>query len=159
MQEECLAIRKDMQDQQAQAHFLESVNILQAMNEKSLLPDVLCCLGYAHRSLGDRACAMQTMVQALDLVIETGPLNPMRFELPGMALLLADAGEQVRAVELYAAAQQSPYIANSRWFEDFAGKSIAHQIKIGRAYLRGGQRRLADGLPQNQQSFNRPSHG
>ena len=41
------------------------------------------------------------------------------------ALLLADRGEAARAVELYALASRHPAVANSRWFEDVAGKQIA----------------------------------
>jgi hypothetical protein len=42
-----------------------------------------------------------------------------------MALLLTDEGERERAVELYALASRYPYVSNSRWFEDVAGKHIA----------------------------------
>jgi len=45
--------------------------------------------------------------------------------LPGVALLLADEDEVEWAVELYALASRYPYVANSRWFEDVAGKHIA----------------------------------
>ena len=52
----------------------------------------------------DRLLAIQYMNQSLKIAIETEPLNPMRFELPGMALLLADQGQAERAIEFYAAA-------------------------------------------------------
>jgi hypothetical protein len=42
-----------------------------------------------------------------------------------MALLLADRGETERAVELYALASRYPFVANSAWFEDVAGRHIA----------------------------------
>ena len=45
--------------------------------------------------------------------------------LPAAALLLADAGQRERAVELYALASRFGFVANSRWFEDVAGKHIA----------------------------------
>ena len=45
--------------------------------------------------------------------------------LPAVALLLVDADEAERAVELYALASCHGYVANSRWFEDVAGKEIA----------------------------------
>jgi len=45
--------------------------------------------------------------------------------LPAIALLLADEGEKERAVELYALASRYPLVANSRWFEDVAGRHIA----------------------------------
>ena len=95
------------------------------MGERSLRPDVLFCLGYAYRARQeDLPRAIQAMREGLDIAIETRPLNPMRFELPLMALLSIDNGEVERAVELYAAARQSPYIAHSRWFEDVAGREI-----------------------------------
>jgi len=40
------------------------------------------------------------------------------------ALLLVDEGQVERAVELYALASLEPYVANSRWFEDVAGREI-----------------------------------
>ncbi len=45
--------------------------------------------------------------------------------LPGIALLLADLGKKERALELYALASRYPLVANSRWFEDVAGRRIA----------------------------------
>ena len=45
--------------------------------------------------------------------------------LPGIALLLADRGEVKRAVEICALASRYLLVANSRWFEDVAGKHIA----------------------------------
>jgi tetratricopeptide (TPR) repeat protein len=103
----------------------ESAEILQNMKERALLPDVLFCLAYTACALNDRQQAIRFMIQSLKIVIETQPLNPMRFELPGMALLLADQGKAERAIEFYAAALKSPYIANSRWFEDLVGNQIA----------------------------------
>jgi len=108
----------------ALAYFRESDGLLAGMNERSLRPDALFCLGYARRAQGKRPQAIQALQEGLDLAIETRPLNPLRFELPLMALLLLDEGEAERAVELYAAAQQSPYIAHSRWFAEVAGRQI-----------------------------------
>jgi hypothetical protein len=42
-----------------------------------------------------------------------------------MGLLLADRGQAERAVELYALASRYPIVANSRWFEDVAGRHLA----------------------------------
>ncbi len=42
-----------------------------------------------------------------------------------MALLLIDDGHLERAVELYGLVSRHPYVANSVWFEDVAGKEIA----------------------------------
>jgi hypothetical protein len=45
--------------------------------------------------------------------------------LPVMALLEAEEGRAERAVELYALASRYAHIANSRWWENVAGKHIA----------------------------------
>jgi hypothetical protein len=42
-----------------------------------------------------------------------------------MALLLAGEGENERAVELYALASRYPLVAESRWFSDVAGVTLA----------------------------------
>jgi hypothetical protein len=49
---------------------------------------------------------------------------PILTALPGIALLLADRGEVVRAIELYALASAHPFVAHSRWFRDVAGRHI-----------------------------------
>jgi hypothetical protein len=45
--------------------------------------------------------------------------------LPAIAFFLAERGEAERSVELYALGSRYPYVANSRFFEDVAGKHIA----------------------------------
>ena len=55
---------------------------------------------------------------------KTAAILPVLHTLPAAALLLADRGEAERAVELYALASRYPYMANSRWFEDVAGRHI-----------------------------------
>jgi hypothetical protein len=55
---------------------------------------------------------------------KTGAILPVLHTLPAAALLLADRGEAERAVELYALASRHPVVANSRWFEDVAGRHI-----------------------------------
>jgi hypothetical protein len=44
------------------------------------------------------------------------------YALAAVALLPADQGKVRRAAELYALASCHPFVANSRWFEDVAGK-------------------------------------
>jgi hypothetical protein len=50
---------------------------------------------------------------------------PLMTALTGMALLLADQGDIERAIEIYALALQNGHVANSRWYEDVAGRYIA----------------------------------
>lgn len=110
---------------QAQKHFQESITLLAEMDDRPLLPDVLFCLALVRRRHGEREQALQAIVKGLKIALESSPLDPMRFELPALALLCIDDGDIERAVELYAAARRSPYIANSRWFEEIAGQEIA----------------------------------
>jgi hypothetical protein len=56
---------------------------------------------------------------------ESQMLMPALFGLVAAARLLADEGERERAVELYALAAQNPFVANSRWFGDVAGKALS----------------------------------
>ncbi|MEZ4621115.1 MAG: hypothetical protein R2867_37205 [Caldilineaceae bacterium] len=49
----------------------------------------------------------------------------MLFVLPGIALLLADAGEAERAIELYAQIAEIPVVANSTMRWDLAGAQLA----------------------------------
>jgi predicted ATPase/DNA-binding SARP family transcriptional activator len=137
---------------QAWKHLQESAEILENINMLTVLPDVLFCLAYTARLLKDRQQAIQYMIQAIKIVIETKQLNPMRFELPGMALLLADQGQVERAVEFYSTALKSPYITNSRWFDDIAGQHIAElsttlpQDVLAAAQKRGQARDLWETL-------------
>jgi hypothetical protein len=64
------------------------------------------------------------LVEALRLSRELDSWVPVALALPAIALLLADGGQIERAVELYAVASRYPYVANSRWFEDVAGREI-----------------------------------
>jgi hypothetical protein len=75
--------------------------------------------------LQDTRRAREHLGLALKIVQESGAVRPLLWVLPAASLLLAGAGETQRAVELYALASRYPFVANSRWFEDVAGKEIA----------------------------------
>ena len=47
---------------------------------------------------------------------------PVAFALPATALLSIEQGDA--AIELYTLASRHPCVANSRWFEDVAGRHI-----------------------------------
>ena len=93
------------------------------------LGQVLAALVIAERGLGDSYQAERYLYDALQVVAKVGPFPslflPLAYTLPAAALLLIDRGEVERAVELYALASRFPLVANSRWFEDVAGKHIA----------------------------------
>jgi predicted ATPase len=121
----------------AEAHHLlqESIAIFREIGQKDELALALAFLGYAARGLGNFPEAKRCLSAALRTSAAIGYFYPPLYALPAIALLLADIGNTVsgdtvhkkkeQAVELYALASHHPGVANSRWFEDVAGKRIA----------------------------------
>jgi tetratricopeptide (TPR) repeat protein len=86
-------------------------------------------LAVAERALGRTASAWHHLGEALLAIDAAGGCG---FSLPmasdvflAGALLLADRGEQERAVELCSLAYRQPHVANSRWYEDVFGQQMA----------------------------------
>jgi hypothetical protein len=61
----------------------------------------------------------------MQFAVQTRATYPLLFALPAVALLRVRRGQSERAIELYALASRYPVVANSRWFEDVAGRQIA----------------------------------
>jgi tetratricopeptide (TPR) repeat protein len=120
----CLALAEQAY---AEAHRLlqEGVIAYREIGQRVDQGWALATLGYAARGLGDLHLARQHFSEALRTFTETEGFLPLLYALPGVALLLADEGQEERAVEVYALASRYPLVANSRWFEDIAGKHIA----------------------------------
>jgi hypothetical protein len=85
----------------------------------------LASLPYAERGLGRRGKARQHLAEALQLAVEKRAFFPLIHALPVFSLLLVDAGQVARAVELYALASRYGFVANSQLFQDMAGRHIA----------------------------------
>jgi predicted ATPase len=81
-------------------------------------------LAYAARGLDQSAQMRRHLRRALQ-ACETRAVPPLLWALPAAALLLADRGDAQRAVEVYALASRYGLVANSRWFEDVAGRHVA----------------------------------
>jgi tetratricopeptide (TPR) repeat protein len=103
----------------------ESVAVSRSLRAREALSCGLFILGYAERGLSQFDRARQHLVEALGIAAELGIFRPLLYGLPAAALLLADAGEHERAVEIYALACRYPFVANSCWFEDVAGQHLA----------------------------------
>lgn len=91
-------------------------------------PGSLALLGLAEYGLGNRKTARRYLLEALEIVIESRAFIPLMHLMPIIPVLLADEEQDAfkeRAVELYALATSRPFVANSRFFEDIAGKSIS----------------------------------
>jgi tetratricopeptide (TPR) repeat protein len=110
---------------EAQQLLQESIAAYQEIEQRDELGWALAALGCAARGLGQPHQARQHLYKALRTVTEIRDLRPLTLALPATALLLADQDEKELAVELYALALRDPIVANSRWFEDVAGKHIA----------------------------------
>jgi tetratricopeptide (TPR) repeat protein len=109
---------------EAHKYLTESLEILRETQILEL-SDALATLGFAARGLGQISRAEQYLAEALRTASEIQTSFPLTTALPAVALLLADQGEKEKAVELYVLASRHPRVANSRWFEDIAGRHIA----------------------------------
>jgi predicted ATPase len=87
--------------------------------------EALAYLAYTERGLEHPEQARAHLGEALRVGLDARAFFPCLYALPALALLLADQGEAERAAELYALASRYPPVANSRWFEDVAGRHIA----------------------------------
>jgi tetratricopeptide (TPR) repeat protein len=103
----------------------ESVTECEAIGQQRQLGWTLADLGYAARGMGQLNQARRHLYEALRMAAENRTFIPLITGLPAVALLLADQGEEERAVELYTLALRHGHVANSRWFEDVVGRHIA----------------------------------
>jgi DNA-binding SARP family transcriptional activator/predicted ATPase len=111
----------------AKAHQLleESAAIYREVRPKDDLALALACLALSASERGNTLEAWQHLSHALEIAQESGAVPPLLWAFPAAALLLASEGESERTVELYALASRYPFVANSRWFEDVAGKALS----------------------------------
>jgi len=103
----------------------EGAALLREIGQRNELSLALVTLGHAERGLGRYARAQQCLCQALREIADIAAHASSRYSLSLATLLLVDRGEVERAIELYALAMRYPAAANSRYWEDVAGKHIA----------------------------------
>jgi tetratricopeptide (TPR) repeat protein len=109
----------------AQQHQQESAAIFRACGQQSTVGWPLALLGAAESKLGQSAQARAHLRETLCLSREMlDGVTPL-LALPAAALLFASLGQAERAVELYALASRYGVVANSRMWEDVAGREIA----------------------------------
>jgi predicted ATPase/DNA-binding SARP family transcriptional activator len=109
---------------EAQRLLRESVAVYQEIGQQADVTWALAVSSYAARGLGQLAQAKEHLCKALRMVAEIQVPMLLVYALPAIALLLADQGELEQAVELYALASRYPLVADSRWFEDVAGRRV-----------------------------------
>jgi len=114
----------------AQHRFGDAALLLQecldAYHEWGSVPiQVLLALSFASLGQGHHDQAEQHLREAAHATLTSQDSDDKVDLLPVAALFLAVRGEAERAIELYALATRYPYVANSRWFDDVAGRQIA----------------------------------
>jgi predicted ATPase/DNA-binding SARP family transcriptional activator len=110
---------------EALALFQESVAAFEEVRHRENRGWVLGPLGLAARRAGETALARQCVAEALAIGTRLGAFMPLIYGLPAAALLLADQGAPDRAVAVYACVSRYEFVANSRWFQDVAGRQLA----------------------------------
>ena len=120
----CLAI-VESRYVDAQALVIEAIALHQEIGEQTRLAHAHAFAGYVTRGLGQRTFAQHYFFQALQSTDVHDGFLTLLFVLPGIALLLADAGETERAIEIYAQIADVPLVANSQMRWDLAGAQLA----------------------------------
>jgi tetratricopeptide (TPR) repeat protein len=115
---------------EAQHLLQESLTVFRNMEEMHGMGQALGILGYVALRLDNRDQAQHYIHENLQIAVATKMFLPRMTALTGMALLLADQDDKERAIEIYTLALQNPHVANSRWFEDVAGRHITAIAKL-----------------------------
>lgn len=109
---------------EAQSLLGEAVQTLRSIGQRGALGWALAYLGYTTHALGNPDQAHHYWVEAIQIAMATGGCFPLLITLPALALRYLEQEEPTRAIELYTLALQHPFIANSRWFADVAGRHV-----------------------------------
>lgn len=108
------------------AHYLEdSMRAFTACGDRLMQTQVLPQMAVVAYLQGNLPLAYKRIADALRLNIELRLPKMTLVLLASAALLLAHAGNTVRAIELYALACQYPHAANSLWYETVFAQRLA----------------------------------
>jgi len=98
-------------------------------------------LGLAAHLAGDEELARRSVRGALQTGLDMGAFMPLIYGLPVAARLLAARGDAERAVEVYACASRSGFVASSRWFQELTGAPVEEAAAgLGEAALAAARR-------------------
>ena len=109
---------------EADRWFQESLVSFKEIGQQTEIGVAFGFLGCAARGLGDLDRAEQLFFKALRTAVKIRSFLPAMPALPGAALLLADRGEEERAIELYTLLSRYPAITDLPWSADIAGRHI-----------------------------------
>jgi tetratricopeptide (TPR) repeat protein len=102
-----------------------SYNFFKSVDYKGWMLTALTGLSRTELALGNRSAAWEHAGQALKIYTEIHLYTFFAYlSVAEMALLLADRGEVIQALELYSLVTRQGYLAQSRWFADLFGQVI-----------------------------------
>ena len=107
----------------------EGLTLYRSAGQKAPLASCMGMLGGARYSLGDAAEARPMLRDALRLAVEVKAFVPKLVALALAARLLAEQGQVEEAAELWALLAGYPFVAQSHWFADVAGRQIAAAVE------------------------------
>jgi predicted ATPase len=108
---------------EAQSAFSSGLRIWHSTYPHHFVPP-LTALGLATFRLGKIPPAQHHLAKTLTKALAHESIAPALATLPVVALMLAASGDAIQAVEIWALAKGHPFVANSRWFEDAAGREL-----------------------------------
>jgi tetratricopeptide (TPR) repeat protein len=108
---------------EAQSAFATSIRIWHSTYPHHIVPP-LAALGLATFRLDQLSQVCQHLTAALANALTYKSVTQALATLPAIALLLATNGNAAGAVEIWALAKCHSLVANSKWFEDVAGREL-----------------------------------
>jgi tetratricopeptide (TPR) repeat protein len=108
----------------ALAYLEQALAIHQGINSPGDEAGALALLALAYCGLADYAAAGRLLHQSRQLIWQTHGFIPLMENLLASARLSARQGQAEMALELYALAMRHPSVANSRLYDDIAGRYI-----------------------------------
>jgi predicted ATPase/DNA-binding SARP family transcriptional activator len=110
---------------EAEQWLRESTAVLRELRHQDGVAGIRATQAIAALRLEQRPLARECLRESVRNVVEVGGFYSPLPTLSALALYAADRGRVERALELYALASCSPLVANSRWYEDVAGRYLA----------------------------------
>jgi len=108
----------------------EGLSLYRSAGQKAPLASCMAMLGGARHRLGDVAEARPLLRDALRIAVEVKAFVPKLVALALAGRLLAEQGQIEEAAELWALLSGYPFVAQSHWFADVAGRQIAAAAEI-----------------------------
>ncbi len=116
--------------EQAENWARKSVEQYRELNQKEELSLALSILVYSQFNLSQTQQAKLYLLEILQIGIDIHGVYPILYILFAAALLLIKRDEVEIAIEVSALAKRYPFVENSCWFEDIAGREIAATAEV-----------------------------